>query len=129
MRLRAFEQVDVFSAVPYRGMKRDENRLAFAAPPLRKKGPLAEADVALIARGPGVAREDIFEHSWCDTGPSWRGVLLKSAAQVLSLAPDGAVLAGLDVGVVGARGERDGCAFEVRAQWMMGAGWRQRATS
>jgi PhzF family phenazine biosynthesis protein len=82
-----------------------DGRLAFAAPPLIKSGPLDEADVALIARGLGVARSDIAAHSWCDNGPNWRGVMLKSAEQVLALKPDGAVLAGLDIGVVGPRGK------------------------
>ena len=59
-------------------IRRDGERLAFAAPPLRKSGPLAEADVALIARGLGVARSDIVGHAWCDNGPNWRGVLLRS---------------------------------------------------
>lgn len=105
-------------------LRRDGERLAFAAPPLRKSGPLAEEDVALIARGLGVARGDIVAHAWCDNGPNWRGVLLASAEQVLALRPDAAVLAGLDVGVVGPRGKvgvvgaragDDECAFEVRA--------------
>jgi PhzF family phenazine biosynthesis protein len=105
-------------------IKQDGARLAFAAPPLRKGGPLDEADVALIARGLGVAREDIVAHAWCDNGPNWRGVMLRSAEQVLSLKPDAAVLAGLDVGVVGPRGKvgvvgsrptGDDIAFEVRA--------------
>ena len=96
----------------------------FAAPPLRKSGPLPEEDVALIARGLGVARSDIVGHAWCDNGPNWRGVMLPSADQVLALKPDAAVLAGLDVGVVGPRGKvgvvgsrssGDDCAFEVRA--------------
>ena len=86
-------------------IRRDAQRLAFAAPPLLKSGPLPEADVALIARGLGVAREDIVAHAWCDNGPNWRGVMLRSAEQVLALKPDGAVLAGLDVGVVGPRGK------------------------
>ncbi len=105
-------------------LRRDGDRLAFAAPPLRKSGPLPEADVALIARGLGIARADIQAHAWCDNGPNWRGVLLRSAEQVLALKPDGAVLAGLDVGVVGPRGkvgvagarpDGDACAFEIRA--------------
>ena len=86
-------------------LRRDGERLAFAAPPLIQSGPLAEEDVALIARGLGIARSDVVAHTWCDNGPRWRGVLLRSAAQVLALQPDGAVLAGLDVGVVGPRGK------------------------
>jgi PhzF family phenazine biosynthesis protein len=85
-------------------IRRDGVRLAFAAPPLLKSGPLDEADVQLIARGLGIAREDIVAHSWCDNGPNWRGVMLASARQVLSLKPDASVLAGLDIGVVGPRG-------------------------
>ena len=104
-------------------LRQDGERLAFAAPPLIKSGPLAEDDVALIARGLGVARSDILHHAWCDNGPNWRGVMLRSAEQVLALRPDGAILAGLDVGVVGPRGkvgvigstDLDGIAFEVRA--------------
>ena len=86
-------------------IRRDGERLAFAAPPLKKRGPLPEDDVQLIARGLGVGRSDIVAHAWCDNGPNWRGVLLKSAEQVLALKPDGGVLAGLDVGVVGPRGK------------------------
>ena len=104
-------------------LRRDGQRLAFAAPPLIKSGPLPEDDVALIARGLGVARSDITAHAWCDNGPNWRGVMLTSAEQVLALRPDGAVLAGLDIGVVGPRGkvgvvgarEEDDTQFEVRA--------------
>jgi PhzF family phenazine biosynthesis protein len=104
-------------------LRRDGDRLAFAAPPLLKSGPLAEADVALIARGLGVPRNDILHHAWCDNGPNWRGVMLKSAEQVLALKPDAAILAGLDIGVVGPRGkvgvvgatDQEGIAFEVRA--------------
>ncbi|MCE3271592.1 MAG: antisense-enhancing sequence-like protein [Ramlibacter sp.] len=105
-------------------LRRDGGRLAFAAPPLRKSGPLAEEDLALIARGLRIARSDIVGHAWCDNGPNWRGVLLGSAEQVLALQPDAAVLAGLDVGVVGPRGKvgvvaphgaGEDIAFEVRA--------------
>ncbi len=104
-------------------LRQDGSRLAFAAPPLVRTGPLDEADVALIARGLGLQRSDILAHAWCDNGPRWRGVLLDSAERVLSLKPDAAVLAGLDIGVVGPRGKvgvigthgNDCIAFEVRA--------------
>ena len=105
-------------------LRRDGDRLAFAAPPLRRGGPLPDDDVALIARGLGVDRADILHHAWCDNGPNWRGVMLRSAEQVLALRPDATVLASLDIGVVGPRGkvgvvgaraDDDECAFEVRA--------------
>jgi len=105
-------------------LRQDGTRLAFAAPPRLQSGPLDEADVALIARGLGVERADILHHAWCDNGPKWRGVMLQSAEQVLALRPDAAILAGLDIGVVGPRGKvgvigaataREDIAFEVRA--------------
>ena len=95
-------------------LRRDGARLAFAAPPLRRSGPLDEADVQRIAQGLGVARGDIAAHAWCDNGPQWRGVMLRDARQVLALRPDTALLAGLDVGVV-APSSAEGIAFEVRA--------------
>ena len=103
-------------------VRRDGARLAFAAPPLRRAGPLEESAVALLARGLGLAREEILDHAWCDNGPQWRGLLLGSADRVLSLQPDPVLLAGLDIGVVGARANAaaadapaDSPRFEVRA--------------
>jgi PhzF family phenazine biosynthesis protein len=104
-------------------------RLAFAAPPLKKSGPLDETDVTLIAKGLGIARSDILHHAWCDNGPNWRAVMLASAEQVLAVKPDAAILGTLDIGVVGPRGKvglvaphpsstpaiPDGIGFEVRA--------------
>lgn len=104
-------------------LRQDGDRLAFAAPPLLKSGPLDEGDVERIARGLGIERSDIVAHAWCDNGPNWRGVMLGSAEQVLALRPDAAILGTLDVGVVGPRGKvgvvgpsaREDIAFEVRA--------------
>jgi len=96
-------------------IKRDGGRLAFAAPPLRRSGPLDEADVDLIARGLGLARDEIVAHAWCENGPPWRGVMLRSAEQVLAVRPDAAVLAGMEVGLVGPQTAGTDTAFEVRA--------------
>jgi PhzF family phenazine biosynthesis protein len=89
-------------------------RLSFAAPPLRRGGPLDEVDVQLIAKGLGLDRSDILHHAWCDNGPQWRGVMLASAEQVLALKPDAELLQGLDIGVVAPRTTGD-AQFEVRA--------------
>jgi PhzF family phenazine biosynthesis protein len=96
-------------------IRRDGQRLAFAAPPRIQSGPLDEADVQRIARGLGVARSDIVAHAWCQNGPPWRGVLLRSAEQVLALNADGAVLNGWEVGVVGPQTAVHDTQFEVRA--------------
>jgi PhzF family phenazine biosynthesis protein len=81
-------------------IRRDGQRLAFAAPPLRRGGPLPEDEVLRIAQGLGLARKDILHHAWCDNGPQWRGVMLANAEQVLALQPNAQMLAGMEVGVV-----------------------------
>jgi PhzF family phenazine biosynthesis protein len=97
-------------------IRRDGGRLAFAAPPLLRTGPLPEEDVALLARGLGLERRDIVAHAWCNNGPEWQGLLLDSADRVLAARPDPVVLRDRFVGIVGPHapggGEVD---FEVRA--------------
>jgi PhzF family phenazine biosynthesis protein len=98
-------------------IKRDaaSSRLAFAAPPLIQGGPLGEADVAHIARGLRIDRSDIVAHAWCNNGPKWRSVMLRSAAQVLALKPDATLFEGLEIGVVGPHAAGGDAQFEVRA--------------
>ena len=96
-------------------IRRDGERLAFAAPPRIKSGPLDEADVQRIARGLGISRADVVAHAWCQNGPPWRAVMLRSAEQVLALKADSAVLNGWEVGVVGPQAAGHDTQFEVRA--------------
>lgn len=124
-------------------VKRDGTRLAFAAPPLRRTGPVEPELLQRIAAGLGVAVADVLHHQWVDNGPGWCAVMLKSAAQVLAVQPDWAVLGDVKLGLVGAQPAGHEALFEVRAfvptlgvpedpvtgslnaglaQWLMGAG-------
>jgi PhzF family phenazine biosynthesis protein len=118
-------------------------RLAFAAPPLRRHGPLEAPLLARITAALGIEEADVLHHQWVDNGPGWCAVMLRSAAQVLALRPDAARLGDIKLGVVGAQAEGAGTQFEVRAfipglgvpedpvtgslnaglaQWLIGAG-------
>lgn len=89
-------------------------RLAFAAPPRRRSGAVGEEELVTICQALGINRSDIIDHSWCDNGPEWRAILLKSAEQVLALRPDPSILGDIKLGIVGPHSGGD-CAFEVRA--------------
>jgi PhzF family phenazine biosynthesis protein len=97
-------------------------RLAFAAPPLRRSGPLDDTDLLQIAAGLGLQRSDIVAHAWCDNGPGWRAVMLRSAAQVLAVQPKAALLGDFKLGIVGPQPAGSECAFEVRALYPMPTG-------
>ena len=99
-------------------IRRGSDRLAFAAPPLRRAGPLEPAVMARVAEGLGLAPEALVDANWVDNGPGWLAVLLRSRDAVLALRPDFAAIAGMRVGVAGPWDrEKDGhdAQFEVRA--------------
>jgi PhzF family phenazine biosynthesis protein len=88
-------------------------RLAFAAPPLQRSGPLEEPLLAQIASALRLRRHEILDSQWVVNGPQWAAVMLSSAQQVLALQPDFAALGSLKLGVLAPAA--DGLAFEVRA--------------
>jgi PhzF family phenazine biosynthesis protein len=90
-----------------------DDRLAFAAPPLVRSGPV---DAELVARLAAILRidpDEIVDSQWVDNGPGWVAVLLSDAQAVLDLAPG--MLGDLDVGVVGPHPAGHDAQFEVRA--------------
>ena len=96
-------------------VRQEGERLAFAAPPLRRSGPLDEGDVAQLAAALGVGCSAVRGHTWADNGPGWRVIELGSAGEVLALDPDRAALSGLKIGVMGRHRAVDGPLYEVRA--------------
>ena len=97
-------------------IRRDGERLAFAAPPLRRTGPVDAETLQKIATGLRIAPGAIIASQWVDNGPGWVAVMLGSRAEVLALKPDYPALAGLHLGVVGPWTAADGkgADFEVR---------------
>jgi PhzF family phenazine biosynthesis protein len=97
-------------------IRRDGSRLAFAAPPLLRSGPVEEELLQRLATGLGLRPEQIVGSQWADNGPGWVAVMLSSREEVLAIRPDYVVLKGLNVGIVapwtGPDAEAD---FEVRA--------------
>ena len=124
------------------------DRLAFAAPPLLRSGPVDEETLARVLAASRVRPEDVVGAAWVDNGPGWVGVELVSAEAVLAARIDQAHSAGLKWGLVGAWPEHERAALgkdvEVRgffdggegcwedpvtgslnaglAQWLVGAG-------
>lgn len=80
---------------------RRAERLAFAAPPLIRSGPVDDADLDRIGTALRIDRAAIVDGQWIDNGAGWVAVRLADAAAVLALRPDDGAFGGLDVGVVG----------------------------
>jgi len=96
-------------------VRRDGGRLAFAAPPLRRSGPLEPALVQQIGVALGLEQGMIRAHQWVDNGPGWCAVLLDSATRVLAVRPDWVGLGDLKLGVVGPHPTGAETQFELRA--------------
>ncbi len=92
-------------------IRRIEDRLAFAAPPLVRSGPVDEQMVAHVVSLLGIEPSEVVEAQWVDNGPGWAAVLLESAKAVRAVRP-GAV--DMSVGVVGPHPEGSEAAWEVR---------------
>ncbi|MFO1271340.1 MAG: PhzF family phenazine biosynthesis protein [Rubrivivax sp.] len=128
-------------------VRRQGARLAFAAPPLRRTGPLEPEVLARACAALRVSAAEVLHHQWVDNGPGWCAVMLGSAAQVLALRPDFAAMGDLKLGVVAPQPAGHDAAFEVRAfvptlavaedpvtgslnaslaQWLIGAGLAPR---
>ena len=96
-------------------IRRDGPRLAFAAPPLLRSGPLDATTLDRVAAALGLGRGDLVRHQWVDNGPGWCAVMLDSAARVLELRPDAATLGDLRLGVIAPQPRGHETLFEVRA--------------
>lgn len=92
-------------------IRQDSDRLAFAAPPPTRSGPVDETDLVAIAGVLGIARDEIINSQWIDNGPGWVGILLADADRLLSLEP---TFSSYDIGAMALTPDAE-TAIEVRA--------------
>ena len=93
-------------------VRKVEQGLAFAAPPLLRSGPLEEAQTQRIAGLLGIEPGEIVDAAWADNGLPWIAILLADANAVLAVRPS---YSELDLGIVGPHPDGSPTDFEVRA--------------
>ncbi|MET0210110.1 MAG: PhzF family phenazine biosynthesis protein [Burkholderiaceae bacterium] len=96
-------------------IRRDGPRLAFAAPPLRREGPVEPELRAQVLRCLQLKDDDLLDLVWVANGPEWMAARLGSAQAVLDVVPDYVSMGRLKLGVVGAYPAGSPLQFEVRA--------------
>jgi len=106
-------------------------RLAFAAPPLIRSGPVDPTDLDCACRVLQVDPADVVDARWIDNGPGWIGLRLANADAVLAIKPDLGAAQEYAIGVAGLWASHDGRvgqrqdpsdpAIEVRAFFRLGA--------
>jgi PhzF family phenazine biosynthesis protein len=98
-------------------IRRDGQRLAFAAPPLKRTDP-SPAVLAQVANALGLKAKQVLAAQMLDNGTAWLGLLVDDAQALLALAPDHLELKrlGYKVGVAAVRGDANaaGPHLEVR---------------
>jgi PhzF family phenazine biosynthesis protein len=96
----------------------DGSRLAFAAPPLVRGGPVEPELVAEVVDAMDIDPSDVEDSQWVDNGPGWLALLLRTADAVRAArprrVPTKVGLAGL-VGLVGPESTTAAADVEVRA--------------
>ncbi len=106
-------------------IRSSDERLAFAAPPRIRQGPVDDADLDRVVTYLGISKDDVVDSAWCDNGPGWIGVMLDSADAVNALNPTPAKPEQIEIGVIGpttvtGEGGAERVAYEVRAFFCWG---------
>jgi len=92
-----------------------DGTLAFAAPPMRRVGPLTAVERTEATRLAGVPETAIVEACWADNGPPWQLLVLKNAEAVLAAKPLPSAPEGMCVALAGPTSGNDGVDWELRA--------------
>lgn len=102
-------------------LRHDGDRLAFAAPPRIRSGPLTDAELDEVIGVLRIDPDQVVDAQWVANGPPWAAVLMESADAVLALTPAPTHHRFIDVGVVGPH-ENGDADFEIRGFFSAGRG-------
>jgi PhzF family phenazine biosynthesis protein len=100
---------------------RDGDRLAFAAPPLIRSGPLDDAELEEVLGVLQLDRNAIVDAAWASNGPGWIAVLLDSAEAVLAIEPLRSHPRLIDIGIVGPHRSGGDADYEIRGFFSAGS--------
>ncbi len=95
-------------------IRRDGDRLAFAAPPMIRSGPVDPAHAAAIARVLHLDAGAIRAMEYMDNGPGWIGVLLDTADAVLRVVPMRHHPGRVEIGLIAPQPAGRDTAWEIR---------------
>ncbi|GGB25829.1 phenazine biosynthesis protein PhzF [Sphingomonas metalli] len=95
-------------------IRRDGERLAFAAPPMIRTGAVDAAHAAAIARVLHLDRSAIKAMEYMDNGPGWIGVLLESADAVRRVVPMRHHPGRVEIGLIGLQPAGHETQWEIR---------------
>lgn len=101
--------------VPIRLDETVPGRAAFAAPPLRRSGPVDDATRERLTRAVGVPADRVRAAQWVDNGPGWAALLLTTAQDVLDARADRDLIGDRAVGLVAPHPAGGPADVEVRA--------------
>jgi PhzF family phenazine biosynthesis protein len=93
-------------------IRRTDDGLAFAAPPLTRSGLVDPDELEQIAGDLGIEPDRIVDANWTTNGPPWVSMLLDSADELLQIQPRSTHRY---IGLVAPQPEEEDTAFEVRA--------------
>ncbi len=96
-------------------IRSEDDRLAFAAPPLVRSGPVDSDVVADVIDAMGIEPSDVEDSQWVDNGPGWMALLLRSADAVRAATPRRLPIEVGLVGLVGVASAEAPADVEVRA--------------
>jgi len=94
-------------------LRRTDDRLSFATPPLMRSGAPTPDELAQAVEELGIDAGEVLDAAWIDNGPGWLGIRIADTDRLASLQPE--LRSSVKYGVVAVSDGADGVGLRVRA--------------